>query len=842
VDGSSPPAGLAAGVTIGSYTIERLLGRGGMGEVYLAHDHRLDRPVALKFLPAEFAEDADERARLEREARMAAALRHPRICPIYEVGETPDGRPFIAMEYVEGATLQDRVTIDLFSVDEAIDIGIQIAEALEEARARGVVHRDLKSANIVLTPAGDVKVLDFGLAKRLEPYGTSDQTTESKLTSHGAVIGTAAYMAPEQALGRPVDHRSDLFAFGIVLYELLTGRLPFAGRTMMELLNAVVNHTPPAIPRFNEQVPDALVRVVGKLLEKNPAQRYQSARDVLNDLRRLRREGTSVPVVGAAQPDRHPTRIWPVTAALALTLMIGAAFVVWWRASHSRSSTDTLSLIVVPAQVWGPPQFEWMKDAVSSTLTPYLLDIESLEVKNAPTSLTLEGLKNDVQRLVRAYGVPRYIQPIVNAQPGKISMMLQLVDTDSQRVLAKGGSHDGTEEQYLLLIREAAEDVRQMVKPAAGALTATPAGVSVNSGAELAFRQGAYFWNRYNNSHDERDFTLALASLQRALDFDATLADAAAEIAFLYVFGVEAGKATADQIPQIEVWANRAVEKSAGRSGLGWAALAAAEGMKPKPDAHRALEYSIRAAALAPRVAIAHSLFNLGALKLRLAAVQESIRVDPLYLAGVWNAADALFLSGKSDEALALIDEALTRIPDAILPQIPKTEVLADLGRPDEAVSLVRFLHEKVQKGELADFFFLYPEIQLLLARQDSMAHVKLDVFVKGMRTGQWPDYFLSEGTELLLPFLAQHDRLDVALSLLEIARARIGWSPPYDWVSTDRRLELLRRDPRFTPMLRQSRADFLDLLYRLDGMEARGELPRYMKQPLAELNAQFKR
>ena len=281
------------GNTVHHYRIQDKLGAGGMGEVYLAEDTRLGREVALKFLPASAQADPERRTRFLTEARAASALRSSNIAAIYDIGQI-DGADYIVMEYVEGEVLSARIHRGALSVREAVDIATQVADALAEAHERGIVHRDIKSANIIVTARGHVKVLDFGLAKFLQPLGGQASVdaalTVGKDTMAGAVMGTASYMSPEQALGRNVDQRSDLFSTGIVIYEMLTGRLPFEGRTFGEVVDAILHHTPAAIARLNYAVPSDVDVIVRKALEKNPDVRYQSARDMFNDLRRIRTE------------------------------------------------------------------------------------------------------------------------------------------------------------------------------------------------------------------------------------------------------------------------------------------------------------------------------------------------------------------------------------------------------------------------------------------------------------------------------------------------------------------------------------------------------------------------
>ncbi|HEY5910618.1 MAG TPA: serine/threonine-protein kinase, partial [Verrucomicrobiae bacterium] len=305
---SSPAGGLAAaplkpGDRVGHYVVVRRQGAGGMGEVYLAQDTRLGRLVALKFLPEEAAGDAARRQRFFSEARAAAALSHPNICTVYDVAQSEDALPYIAMEWLEGPTLRERMAGAPMPLDELLQVGLQIAAALEAAHARGIIHRDLKPANISLLSGGPVKVLDFGLAKWQQlvspedPGTTSAQVvtgqiaepgaTTTSQTAAGQIVGSPGYMSPEQATGQPVDQRTDLFSLGVILYEMATGRPPFAARTRAEILKRTVEYEPEPLARFNVEVPPELERIVTKCLQKDPSQRYPSARELHADLATL---------------------------------------------------------------------------------------------------------------------------------------------------------------------------------------------------------------------------------------------------------------------------------------------------------------------------------------------------------------------------------------------------------------------------------------------------------------------------------------------------------------------------------------------------------------------------
>lgn len=296
--------------SVRNYRLVRPLGAGGMGEVYQAHDTRLDRPVALKFLPMEFATDSSRRQRFLTEAKAVAALNHPNICTIYDVGETDDGQSFIAMELLEGEILSARIKRGKLEIKEVIETGLQVAEALAVAHGRGIVHRDIKPSNIHWTTAGRIKLLDFGVAKRfaVEP-GTSEAATQIQ-TQIGQLMGTPNYMSPEQALGKEVDARTDIFSFGVVLYEMVTERLPFAGGSLNETIERILHSSPDAMARFNYEMPQELERIILKCLRKAPEERYQSAGELVVDFRSLKESlrGSEAGSLSAAVPAQASLR------------------------------------------------------------------------------------------------------------------------------------------------------------------------------------------------------------------------------------------------------------------------------------------------------------------------------------------------------------------------------------------------------------------------------------------------------------------------------------------------------------------------------------------------------
>jgi serine/threonine protein kinase len=419
---------MPSGTRLGRYEIRSLLGVGGMGEVYLAQDRELDRKVAIKFLPESLVADEQARKRLVREAQAAAKLDHPNICAIHEVGEE-DGRSFIVMQYVEGETLDIRIKRRPPDLLESLSISSQIADALAEAHARGIIHRDIKPSNIIITSRGQAKVMDFGLAKTVPSFEAvaSEAPTESFLSTPGTIIGTVPYMSPEQVKGEHVDARTDIFSFGVVLYEMLSGRQPFTSESKAATASAILTHEPPPLARYSASVPEELQRIVRKCLAKNRELRYQSARDLVIDLRNLERAGSEKIIVAeqtAPHTRRSQRQLYVAACALTALALIGLGVYVW--ASRGQSIN---SIAVLPfANATDDPNTEYLSDGISESLIDRLSQLPQLKVIARSSAFKFKGKEIDPPEVARSLGVQALVLGRVMQRGDQLQVRAELVD------------------------------------------------------------------------------------------------------------------------------------------------------------------------------------------------------------------------------------------------------------------------------------------------------------------------------------------------------------------------------------------------------------------------------
>jgi TolB-like protein len=455
------------GGTISHYRILEKLGEGGMGVVWKAHDSQLDRDVALKVLPARALSDDTARTRLLREARTASKLNHPHICTIHEVGES-DGQVYIAMELVEGQPLSARLAAGALPVEQVLRFGLQLADALAHAHERGIVHRDFKSANIVISAEGRAKVLDFGLAKRLSGETGEDATTRTQysITGPGAVAGTLAYMAPEQLRGQPTDARSDIWALGVVLYEMASGVQPFHGKTGFELSSAILHEPPPPLPPGPGGAPPAWLRaVIERCLEKDPARRYQRSEEVRTALEEIQAGVTQNTwfTWRYALSRRWLAAAAAVVAVLALltALDIGR---IRSRLLDAAAGPKYRSLAVLPvANLSGDPGQEYFTDGMTDALITDLSKIGALKVISRTSVMQYKGAKKALPEIARALNVDTVLEASVVREAGRVRVTAQLIEAATDRHLW-AESYEREMSSILALQSEVARAVARTIK------------------------------------------------------------------------------------------------------------------------------------------------------------------------------------------------------------------------------------------------------------------------------------------------------------------------------------------------------------------------------------------
>ncbi len=418
-----------------------------MGVVYEAEDLSLGRHVAIKFLPPELAGEGHARERFQREARAASALNHPSICTIHEIGEQ-DGQHFLVMELLKGQTLKYRIGGRALGTEEILTLGVQIAEALEAAHGEGIIHRDIKPANVVVTSREQTKVLDFGLAKLeaerqppADPTAPTMATPDEHLTSPGSALGTVAYMSPEQARGEELDARSDLFSFGVVLYEMATGRVPFGGSTSALIFDAILHNAPAAPVRMNPELPAELERIINKALEKDRTLRFQSAAEMRADLARLKRDsdsGRSSQFAAAAVPTPRPAWKRLALPVIAVTVAIALAVAAWMRWGGTAAPRDAVisSIAVMPfVNASADPETEYLSDGLTENLIHSLSKLPNLSVMSRSAVFRYKGKDVDPKKVSQDLKVQALVTGRIVQRGDSLVISAELVDARSNRSL-----------------------------------------------------------------------------------------------------------------------------------------------------------------------------------------------------------------------------------------------------------------------------------------------------------------------------------------------------------------------------------------------------------------------
>ena len=551
---------LTPGTRLGAYEILAPLGAGGMGEVYRGKDVRLDREVAVKVVSERLTSDSDALARLQREARAVASLSHPNIVALYDIG-SENGVAFIVMELLEGESLNQCIVAGGLSWRRALEIAASIADALASAHGKGVVHRDLKPANIFVTREGHTKVLDFGLAKH-DPFRTDALTagvTRPGETEPGIVLGTVAYMSPEQAKGEPADQRSDIFSLGCVLYEMLSGRRAFDGGTAPETLAAILRDDPPDLAGSGDRFPSSIGALVRRCLAKKPEQRFQSARDLAFSLREILGASESRAVGGHLGADRRFSRRSVSLAAACLVLTAGA---FWFGAQRqsAESGARIQSLAVLPLSSLSPDRDqEYFADAMTEELTTRLAKLSTWRVISRTSVMAYRQTQKNIPEIARELGVDAVIEGSVLREGSRVRVTAQLIDGRTDRHMWAD-----TFERELDSVLAIQNDVARAIARAVD-VTPTPEGDRgltsatrpVLPAAYDAYIRGRHAWGK----RGEADLRKGIGLFQQSIDADPTYAPAYAGLADCYAqLGYGSYIAPEDSFPRARAAAMRALE------------------------------------------------------------------------------------------------------------------------------------------------------------------------------------------------------------------------------------------------------------------------------------------
>jgi serine/threonine protein kinase len=532
-----------------------------MGVVYEAEDLKLGRHVALKFLPDDLAHDAQALSRFEREAKAASSLNHANICTIYEIDKA-DGRTFIAMELLEGQPLHQLIGGKPMEIDAVLDLGIQIGDALDAAHSKGITHRDIKSANIFVTNRGQAKILDFGLAKlmlKLESVAISAPTIDSEehLTSPGSVLGTVTYMSPEQVRGKELDPRTDIFSFGAVLYEMVTGTMPFRGETSGVIFKAILDGTPTPAVRLNPDVPPELERMIAKCLEKDRNLRYQHASDIRTDLQRLKRdtESTKSPATQTSVGTALSRNFWLVAAAsiAAIGLMVVG---VWHLRSGKAVQIDSIAVLPF-TNASGDANIDYLSDGITESLIGSLAHVPELKVKSRNSVFRYKGKDVDIQKVGNDLGVEALVSGRVLPRGDSIEVSAELTNVRENTEIW-GQHYSGKSADIISLQQRIAGDIAENLRSKLSISErqrVTKQGTHDPVAYELYLR-GLYSWNK--RTHPELE--TAISYFNQAIATDPSYALAYSGLAEAYAVLPAFGGTPSEDAPKANAAARKALE------------------------------------------------------------------------------------------------------------------------------------------------------------------------------------------------------------------------------------------------------------------------------------------